>query len=183
MSVCQYTSQHLDMEELGRNMAFRLGIGKGKTFIRFQHSFFKPALKWLGASLVAQTVKNLPAVREIWVWSQGQEDPLEKGMANHSSILVQRIPWTEEPGGSQSMGSQRDRNDWATHTHTKCLESQLSQDAQRPTVPKRLRSEGSAWARCWGNLTKSYKVPTHHPNWGFVWPELMDKLGNLQSQI
>ena len=58
-------------------------------------------------SLVAQTVKNLSAVREIWVQSQGQKDPLEKGMATHSSILAWRISWTEKPAGLQSMGSQR----------------------------------------------------------------------------
>ena len=52
----------------------------------------------LWASLVAQMVKNLPAMWEIWVWSLGQEDPLEKGMATHSSILAWRIPWTEKPG-------------------------------------------------------------------------------------
>ena len=51
------------------------------------------------ASLVAQMVKNPPAVREIWVRSLGQEDPLEKGMATHSSILAWRIPGTEEPSG------------------------------------------------------------------------------------
>ena len=51
--------------------------------------------------------KNLPAMRETQIWSLGWEDPLEKGMATHSSILVWRIPWTEEPGGLQSMGSQR----------------------------------------------------------------------------
>ena len=61
-------------------------------------------------SLVAQTVKNLPAMQEIQVRSLGWEDPLEKGMANHSSILAWRIPWTEEPGGRQSMGSQRIRH-------------------------------------------------------------------------
>ena len=55
----------------------------------------------------AQMVENLPAVRETWVRSLGQEDPLEKGMATHSSVLAWRIPWTEEPGGLQSMGSQR----------------------------------------------------------------------------
>ena len=49
-------------------------------------------------------VKNLPAMEETQVWSLGQEDPLEKGMATHSSILVWRIPWTEEPGSLQSMG-------------------------------------------------------------------------------
>ena len=59
------------------------------------------------ASLVAQTVKNLPAVQETWVWSLGQEDPMEEGMATHSSILAWRIPWTEEPGGLQSMGLPR----------------------------------------------------------------------------
>ena len=52
-------------------------------------------------------VKNPPAMRETWVLSLSQEDPLEKGMAKYSSILVQRIPWTEEPGGLQFMGSQR----------------------------------------------------------------------------
>ena len=58
-------------------------------------------------SLVAQTVKSLPAMRETQVRSQGQEDPLEKGMATHSSILAWRIPWLEEPGRLQSMESQR----------------------------------------------------------------------------
>ena len=56
---------------------------------------------------MAQLVKNLPAVQEIWVQSLGWEDPLEKGTAAHSSILAWRIPWTEEPGGLQSMGSQK----------------------------------------------------------------------------
>ena len=55
--------------------------------------------------MVAQMVKNLPAVQEIWVQSLGQEDPLEKGMATHFSILSWRIPWTEESGGLQSMES------------------------------------------------------------------------------
>ena len=61
----------------------------------------------MGASLVAQSVKNLPAVQETWVRSLGWEDPLEKEMATHSSILAWKISWTEEPGGLQSMGSQR----------------------------------------------------------------------------
>ena len=59
------------------------------------------------ASLVAQLVKNPPAMRKIWVRSLGWEDPLEEGMANHSSIFAWRIPWAEEPGGLQSMGSER----------------------------------------------------------------------------
>ena len=66
------------------------------------------------ASLVAQRVKHLPAVQETWVRSLGWEDPLEKKMATHSSILAWRIPWTEEPGGLESTGSQRVGDDWAT---------------------------------------------------------------------
>ena len=58
------------------------------------------------ASLIAQLVKNLPAVQESWVRFLGHEDLLEKEMASHSSILAWRIPWTEEPGRLQSMGSQ-----------------------------------------------------------------------------
>ena len=96
---------------------------------------------YVWVSLVAQMVKNLPAMWETGVWSPSQEDPLEEGqprgrtwvsciasrrftvwatretegMATHSRILAWRIPWTEEPGGSQSMGSQRVRHDWATN--------------------------------------------------------------------
>ena len=61
--------------------------------------------------MMAQMVKNLPAVQEVWVQFLDQEDPLEKGMATHSSILVWEIPWTEEPGSLQSMGSQSVRHD------------------------------------------------------------------------
>ena len=59
------------------------------------------------ASLVAQMLKRLPAMQETWVLSLGQEDPLKKEMATHSSTLAWKIPWTEEPGRLQSMGSQR----------------------------------------------------------------------------
>ena len=70
------------------------------------------------APLLAQVAKNLPAMHETQVWSLGQEDPLEKGMTTHSSILACRIPWTEETGRLQSMRSQRVRQNWATNTHT-----------------------------------------------------------------
>ena len=60
---------------------------------------------------MAQTVKNLPAMQESWIRSLGQKDPLEKDMTTHSSILAWGIPWTEEPGGLCSMGSQRVRHD------------------------------------------------------------------------
>ena len=63
-------------------------------------------------------VKNMPAMQETHVRSLGQEDPLEKGMATHSSILAWRIPWTEEPGRLQLKRSQRVGHDWANkHTH------------------------------------------------------------------
>ena len=64
-----------------------------------------------GAFWVAQMVKNLPAVRETGIRFLGRKDPLEKGMATHSSILAWKIPWTEEPDGLQSMESQRVRHD------------------------------------------------------------------------
>ena len=64
-----------------------------------------------GPALVAQVVKDLPVMQETWVQPLGWEDPLEKGMAPHSSILACRIPRTEEPGGLQSMGLQRIRYD------------------------------------------------------------------------
>ena len=60
-----------------------------------------------GASLVSQTVKNLCAMRETWVRNLSWEDPLEESMATHSNILAWRIPWTEEPGGLQPVGSHR----------------------------------------------------------------------------
>ena len=72
-------------------------------------------------SLGTQIVKNLLAMQETWVWSPGWEDPLEKGMAPYSSILAWRIPWTEKPGGLQSMGSQRVRHDWRSNTPWICL--------------------------------------------------------------
>ena len=76
-----------------------------------------------GASLVAQTVKNLPAMQETCVLSLDWEDPLEKKMANHSSILAWRIPWKEEPDGLQSVGLHRVRHNWTTYTFTvmQCL--------------------------------------------------------------
>ena len=83
---------------------------------------------WGGASQVALVVENLPAVQETqetWVRSLGWEDPLEEGMATHSSVLSWRIPWTEEPGRLQSMGSQIVGHNWATHTHTRRMMRRL----------------------------------------------------------
>ena len=71
-----------------------------------------------GASLVAQLVKNPPEMWETWVWSLDWDDPLEEGMATHSSILAWRIPWAEESGGLQSMESHRVGHDWVTKHST-----------------------------------------------------------------
>ena len=71
-------------------------------------------------SLMAQTVKNLPAMQETCIWPLGQEDPLEKGMATRSSILAWRIPRREESGGLQSMGSQM--SDWTERLTLSLLE-------------------------------------------------------------
>ena len=87
-------------------------------------------IQW--ASLVVQMVKRLPAMLETQVRSLGWEDPLEKGMATHSSTLAWKIPWTEEPGRLKFMGSQRVGHDWATSlTH---LRIQLLQDSESPRV-------------------------------------------------
>ena len=77
------------------------------------------------SSLVAQMVKNPPAVQETWVQSLGWEDPLEEGMATHSSLLAWKTPWTEELGGLWYMGSQRVRHNWATK-HTRFNLTEIS---------------------------------------------------------
>ena len=72
---------------------------------------------------------------ETWVWPLHWEDPLEKRIATHSSILAWGIPWTEEPGGLQSMGSQRVEHDWATHTHTPMIIAAAAKSLQScPTL-------------------------------------------------
>ena len=78
--------------------------GVTKSWTRLSDFTFK---LWSRASLVAQRLKRLPGMWETWVRSLGWEDPLEKEIATHSSILAWRIPWTEEPCGLQSTGSQR----------------------------------------------------------------------------
>ena len=85
-----------------------LNIWKFSVHVLLKHRFenFEHYFARVWASLVAQTVKCLPAKGETWVQSLGWEDPLEKEMATHSSTLAWKIPWTEEPGRLQSMGSQ-----------------------------------------------------------------------------
>ena len=72
-------------------------------------------LQLKGDSLMTQTVKNLSAMQETWVWSLGWENPLEKGIATHSSILARRIPWTDKPYRLETMRLKRVRHDWSTN--------------------------------------------------------------------
>ena len=84
------------------------GVSKSRTRLSNFHSFIHSLRqREIWGTLVAQTVKNLPEMQETWVQSLGWDDPLEKEMATLSSILAWKTPWTEEPGGLQSMGSQR----------------------------------------------------------------------------
>ena len=85
--------------------------------IRSSFLWLKELTCILNTSLVAQMVKNPPAMQETQVWSLGWEDPLEKGVATHCSILAWRIPRTEEPGGLQSGGWKRVRHNWAMFTY------------------------------------------------------------------
>ena len=70
---------------------------------------------------MAQMVKSLPAMQETWIQSLGQEDPLEKGMATHSSVLAWKILWTKEPGRLRSVGLQTVGHDWATNIFSICV--------------------------------------------------------------
>ena len=91
-----------------------------------------------GVFLVAQMVKHLPAMQETPGRSLGQEDPLEKEMSTHSSILSWKIPWTEKPGRLQSMGSQTVRHDWVTSLHSGVFSSQQTAEViltkQKPNL-------------------------------------------------
>ena len=119
---------------------------------------------WLRASLVAQMVKNPPAIWETQVQSLGWQDPLEKGMATHSSILAWKIPWTEEPGGLQSMGWQRVRHEWVTNTFIEGSSSQVGQVLDSTgEMPSLLDS--TAFLRGWPLflLPKVKSPPTHLP--------------------
>ena len=106
-STSEDSDQALERSSLPLWTTFTFSVNKLLHQILYLLSFRQP-FKPHQASLVAQMVKNLPAMQETWVQSLGWEDPLEKGMATHSSSLAWRIPWTEESGGLQSMGSKRD---------------------------------------------------------------------------
>ena len=104
---------------------------------------------------MAQTVKNLPAMQVTWVQSLGQDDPLEKVMSTHSNVLAWRIPWTDEPGGLQSLGSQRVRHNWVTKIKNK-LKIILF-----PTASKIWSAYGLTW---WKIELKTYNI-NYKPYW------------------
>ena len=94
------------------NLTFFKNISGMKNKAKLRKLFYiKRNYKQSWASLVVQTQKNLPAMKETRIRSLGQEDPLENGMATHFTILAWKIPWTKEPGGLQSMELQRIRHD------------------------------------------------------------------------
>ena len=108
---------------------------------------------------VAQLVKNLSAVQETWVRSLGQEDPLEKGMATHSSILAWRIQWMEEPGRLQSMGSQRVRHNCAANTlHQKDKGSWKSTHSIAQFMRIRV------WSQAYNDKRSNYIKGSHSPS-------------------
>ena len=85
-----------------------------KYFLPFCKLSFHIVYGFIWTSVVAQMVKNLPAMHETQIQSLGQEDPLKKGIATYSSVLAWKILWRQEPSGLQPMGSQRVRHDWIT---------------------------------------------------------------------
>ena len=99
------SSKELRYRKAVRHIGFLFLISGITVSFCINPSFSAVVSNW--DSLAAQTVKNLPAIQENWVPSLGWEDPLEKGMATHSNILVWKIPRREEPGRLQSMGSQK----------------------------------------------------------------------------
>ena len=127
---------------------------------------------------MAQRLKCLPAMWETWVRFQGREDPLGKEMATHSSIVAWRIPWTEEPGGLQSMGLQRVRPDWATlltyllNTKHRCsIQDRTSLVAQ---MAKNLpgMQEIQVWSLGWEDpLEKEMAIHSSILAWRIPWRE------------
>ena len=144
--ICSSLSDlpHSAWQSLGASLSLKMDLNEKQ---QQQQGIYIYIYIWV--SLVTQMVKNLPAMQETRVRSLCQADPLEKGMATHSSMLPERIPWTEEPGGLQSMALQRVGHDWATNTftfsHITFLEH--SYGCPRDGTPR------GAWRRwCWKGL-------------------------------
>ena len=130
---------------------------------------------WLISLIIAQLVKNSPAVQQTLVWFLGQEVPLPEGMATHSSNLAWIILWTEEPGGLQSTGSQRVRHDWATKHSTACV-TQVYTDCYATTCPANnkgntvsvfnLEKRKLEWCKGHGAGRKGIRLQNEMAEWG-----------------
>ena len=143
------------------------------------------------ASLMARMVKNLPATQETWVQSLGWKDPLEKGMATHSSILAWRIPWTEEPGALQSVGSQRVGHEWATTTNIMNIScysfcsSILDMGFLVAQMVKNRTAMQETWVRSLGWEDPLKKGTTTYSSilaWRIPWTEEAGRLQSMGSQ-
>ena len=145
-----------------------------KDVVKVLHSVCQQIWKtqqWL-TSLAAQTVKRLPTVRETRVQSLGREDLLEKEMATHSSILAWEVPWMEEHGRLQSMGSQRVRHNWVTlltHSHQwpQDWKGKFSFQSQRKAMPKFKLPHSCAHLTCWQSIAEnspSWASTVHEPD-------------------
>ena len=108
-----------------------------------------------GGAVGKESACSVQETQEMWVWSLCQEDPLEKGMAMHSSIIAWRIPWTEETGGLQSMGSQRVGHGWVTNTST----SQVAQLVKN--LPAQCRRRKRCGFNPWGCRVRHEWVCMH----------------------
>ena len=132
-------------------------------------------------TLVAQTVKCLPAMRETWVRFLGREDPLEKEMAIHFSTLAWKIPWTEEPDRLQSMGLQRVGHDWVTSLHF----TQHTWASLMAPMVKRLPAMLETWVQFLGRedpLEKEMAIHSSTRAWKIPWTEEPDKIQSMGSQ-
>ena len=143
------------------------------------------------ASLVVQMVKNLPATLETWVRSLGWEDPLEKGRATNSSIPAWRIPWTEEPGGLQSVDLQRVEHKWATNTNIMNIScysfcsSMLDMGFLVAQLVKNLPAMRETWVRSLGwedPLEKGTATYSSILAWRIRWTEEAGTLQSMGSQ-
>ena len=125
---------------------------------RWQYWQLQISVYWPWASLVAQTVKNLPAMRETHVRSLSGGDRLEKEMGTHSSILAWRSPWTEEPGDLQSMGSQRVGHHWVSNILTRYLINWMNEWTDgwmTGWMDWWMVKHMKEWLNMWGNKNKA----------------------------
>ena len=132
-------------------------------------------LQYSWASLVVQSVKNPPTMRETWVWSLGWEDPPEEAMTSNSSILTWRIPWTEEPGRLQLMGLQRVGYDWAANNNTRPESPRKSSSCLKPTIQKCVQNLLSFFFHSISRGMQTYQSPARP--WVDLWANF--RLRNL----